>query len=574
MPSHATPATTPILDAPSSLEVRCPARGVRRVESSFRVQTPIEEAWQALRVSYSFLIGHARWIEGAKRVVGGKEEEGGEDGLRRANDDDSVVLEFDISLSRHLNVRYAARGVVTFDSTTRQMRMRVSNANDSDMVRFSVDAKVTLQREGEGEEGGVEGSSGGGACSAHVEAEVRAPTACGLPIPWWDAKFHQGASEFVGTLRHALEVRRRYVSFRARMQMAFPCVAAAVAMEGEEEVEVEVGGGDGEGAKKKKKDDGTPEEEERAHLDEVIARTCNSGGKMYRAFVTVSTADRLRSYSPPTPADEEEAYTFAWRAEVFQAFLLIEDDIMDGSEQRRGAAAWWKVVGMPRALNDGLTLHVLSHRLASRGARPDVRERVRHLLDRVAYLTALGQNADACLEKRQVDEYDMGAYSRMAKLKTAYYSFYEPVAVGILLARHPDEASLLRGAREVAMRMGEYYQRKDDFKDCFDERGKKGMDISDGKCTWLIVEAMRLGDEGQRETLRSHYGRGGNEEGGAEEGSGEAEEEVKRVYRDLELDVRFREWEAGAVADLRACISAQPVEMHAVWHDVLAVALA
>ena len=82
------------------------------------------------------------------------------------------------------------------------------------------------------------------------------------------------------------------------------------------------------------------------------------------------------------------------------------------------------------------------------------------------------------------------------------------------------------------------------------------MDISEGKCTWLIVEALRIGDDAQRATLREHYGRGVD--------NAESVEEVKRVYRALQLDTRFRDWEAAAVVDLRAAIFAQPVEMHAV----------
>lgn len=164
-----------------------------------------------------------------------------------------------------------------------------------------------------------------------------------------------------------------------------------------------------------------------------------------------------------------------------------------------------------------------------------------------------------------MDTYTEAAYARMATLKTAYYSFYEPVAVGILLTRRADDSALLEGARAVALRMGEYYQRKDDFRDAFDERAKKGMDIADGKCTWLIIEAMARGDAAQRDTLRERYGRGADD--------AESEAEVKRVYRELELDASFRAWEAAAVAGLRAAIAVQPVEMHAVWHNVLAVVL-
>ncbi|OTF79974.1 hypothetical protein BLA29_009862 [Euroglyphus maynei] len=59
------------------------------------------------------------------------------------------------------------------------------------------------------------------------------------------------------------------------------------------------------------------------------------------------------------------------------------------------------------------------------------------------------------------------------------------------------------------MDIGELFQIQDDFLDCFgnpEQMGKIGTDIKDGKCSWLIVRALQLANEQQRNLLIKHYG--------------------------------------------------------------------
>merc|ERR1711991_565050 len=92
----------------------------------------------------------------------------------------------------------------------------------------------------------------------------------------------------------------------------------------------------------------------------------------------------------------------------------------------------------------------------------------------------------------------------MGKYKTAYYSFYLPVVLGLQLT---DKASpkALKEAESILIPMGEYFQIQDDYLDCFGDPkviGKVGRDIEENKCGWLIVTALPLCSQEQRRVIQ------------------------------------------------------------------------
>eukprot|EP00920_Eleutheroschizon_duboscqi_P027273 GHVT01066731.1.p1 GENE.GHVT01066731.1~~GHVT01066731.1.p1 ORF type:complete len:196 (-),score=41.35 GHVT01066731.1:805-1392(-) len=88
----------------------------------------------------------------------------------------------------------------------------------------------------------------------------------------------------------------------------------------------------------------------------------------------------------------------------------------------------------------------------------------------------------------------MSRYASIVQLKTAWYSFYLPCALGLILAGK-EEPSLFVALRSVCVALGTYFQVQDDFLDCFAPPGvlgKAGTDIEDHKCTWLLVKALGM----------------------------------------------------------------------------------
>ena len=93
--------------------------------------------------------------------------------------------------------------------------------------------------------------------------------------------------------------------------------------------------------------------------------------------------------------------------------------------------------------------------------------------------------------------------------KTAYYSFYLPVACGLHLAGAATDDALAT-AKGILIKMGQYFQIQDDYLDCFADAetlGKVGTDIQDNKCSWLVCKALEQASDVQRGVISDNYGK-------------------------------------------------------------------
>jgi farnesyl diphosphate synthase len=82
-------------------------------------------------------------------------------------------------------------------------------------------------------------------------------------------------------------------------------------------------------------------------------------------------------------------------------------------------------------------------------------------------------------QSMDLDRFSMERLTSIFKYKTAFYSFYLPVALGMILSGVTDK-KLYDKAREILCIMGEYFQIQDDFLDCYGTPeiiGKVGTDI-------------------------------------------------------------------------------------------------
>lgn len=226
---------------------------------------------------------------------------------------------------------------------------------------------------------------------------------------------------------------------------------------------------------------------------------------------------------------------------------------MDGSITRRGQPCWYRHQGVGLiAINDAFLLEsgiyiILKKQFRSHPAYVDLIE----LFHETTWQTELGQLCDlitAPEDKVDLDNFSMEKYMFIVTYKTAYYSFYLPVALALhyLQLATPEN---LRQAHDILIPLGQYFQVQDDYLDAYGDPeviGKIGTDIQDNKCSWLVNQALQRCNAEQRKVLDTAYGRK----------DGELEAKVKELFRELDLETVYKEYEEKIVGELKTKIAA------------------
>ncbi|XP_057965393.1 farnesyl pyrophosphate synthase 2-like [Malania oleifera] len=174
------------------------------------------------------------------------------------------------------------------------------------------------------------------------------------------------------------------------------------------------------------------------------------------------------------------------------------------------------------------------------------------LFNEVEFQRTCGQMIDliTMLEgEKDLSKYSLPIHRRIVQYKTAYYSFYLPVACALLMFGENLDDHV--EVKNILVEMGIYFQVQDDYMDCFGDPeviGKIGIDIEDFKCSWLVVKALERCNEEQKKLLRENYGKA-NQANVAK---------VKELYKELDIEGAFLEYESSSYKKLTSAIEAQP----------------
>ncbi|NXL66809.1 FPPS synthase, partial [Chordeiles acutipennis] len=202
------------------------------------------------------------------------------------------------------------------------------------------------------------------------------------------------------------------------------------------------------------------------------------------------------------------------------------------------------------AINDAFLLESSVYRLLKMycGERPYYLQLLELFLQ-TAYQTELGQMLDlitAPVSKVDLSRFSEQRYKAIVKYKTAFYSFYLPVAAAMYMAGI-DGKEEHDNAKAILLEMGEFFQIQDDYLDCFGDPeliGKVGTDIQDNKCSWLVVECLRRVTPEQRKILEENYGCKDPEKVA----------KVKELYETLGMRAAFQEYEESSYQRLQELI--------------------
>jgi geranylgeranyl diphosphate synthase, type I len=256
-------------------------------------------------------------------------------------------------------------------------------------------------------------------------------------------------------------------------------------------------------------------------VTDALTRFALEGGKRLRpAFVYWGY--RGAGGAPDGPA-AEAAIRAACSVELLHVCALIHDDIMDGSEVRRGRPAMhvgfaglhrgqgWR--GDPAAFGEGAAMLMgdlaftwADTALAEAGLPDDRLAAALRVFNRLRSELMGGQYLDLVEARRGAPEED--AVRRVLTYKSGKYTIERPLHLGLALAAGPP--ALAGDYSAYGLPLGEAFQLRDDLLGVFgapEETGKPaGDDLREGKETYLVMQARRRADRAGRALLEGALG--------------------------------------------------------------------
>jgi geranylgeranyl diphosphate synthase type I len=240
-----------------------------------------------------------------------------------------------------------------------------------------------------------------------------------------------------------------------------------------------------------------------------------AGGKRIRPIFTLVGWHAAGGTGTP-----HAAHHLAAALELFHAFALIHDDVMDRSDTRRGHPTMHRrfarqhpgpptvadQFGTSAAILLGDLALIWSDELLHTGnLTPKQLSAVLPLLDTMRTEVVLGQYLDLVSSHRLPD---VSSALTVIRYKTAKYTVERPLQLGAALAG-ADE-SLLAALSSYAIPIGEAFQLRDDLLGMFGDPAATGKpaldDLREGKATVLIALALARASRAQADQLRLYHG--------------------------------------------------------------------
>lgn len=196
----------------------------------------------------------------------------------------------------------------------------------------------------------------------------------------------------------------------------------------------------------------------------------------------------------------EDAFHVASAIELFHNFTLVHDDIMDKAPLRRGKPSVHIQYGISTALLAGDVMLVKAYEYLNKIDK-EYLHKVLSLFNDTARKVCEGQQLD--MEFETIESVSLEDYVSMISLKTS-----------VLLAASLRMGAILGGASKgnqehlysFGKNLGIAFQIQDDYLDAFgnpEKLGKRrGGDIMSNKKTFLLLHALQVCDDGQREELK------------------------------------------------------------------------
>lgn len=254
-----------------------------------------------------------------------------------------------------------------------------------------------------------------------------------------------------------------------------------------------------------------------ADLLDIVSDGVSGGKRLRAAFVCVGWAGAGGQ-------ECDEVYRAAAAMEFLQACALIHDDIMDGSDSRRGLPSAHRRFG---DIHRGQTWHGSAEQFGAGGAilagdlclswadealltcglEAQSLARAKPAFDSMRAELMAGQYLDLVEQARGGG--DVQRARTVVSYKSARYTIARPLEIGGLLAAA--DSALLSAYQRYGLRLGEAFQLRDDVLGVFGDSAQTGKpvgdDLREGKQTLLIAATMQLAGPEDADLMRENLGR-------------------------------------------------------------------
>ena len=192
--------------------------------------------------------------------------------------------------------------------------------------------------------------------------------------------------------------------------------------------------------------------------------------------------------------------------EFLQASALIHDDLMDGSDTRRGKPAMHKQFGDAAAILIGDLALVWNEQAVHRSGLSSPEVNSVHDIMRTELMA--GQFLDVYEQTQK--SYSVERSLKIARYKSGKYSIERPLHFGAALASPSNLEEFYGIYSEYGLPLGEAFQLRDDLLGVFgdpSETGKPaGDDLREGKRTALIAYAYDRGNDATKKLIEQKLG--------------------------------------------------------------------
>lgn len=166
----------------------------------------------------------------------------------------------------------------------------------------------------------------------------------------------------------------------------------------------------------------------------------------------------------------KDALKAAAAMQLSEEWILIHDDIMDKSLERRGKPSLHKIHGIELAINAGDVLHTIMWKIINDQASPKINEEFYKIILR----TTLGQGIEQIWTNKKNKTISKDNYFFIADSKSAYYTIAGPMRLGAIIGGAT--SAQIDKITEFGLYLGRCFQLVDDIIDI-------KQDIKEGKVT-------------------------------------------------------------------------------------------